>query len=90
PPLAADITPPKALKSHTCAFPMTQPGSAEFVFAIATDGSVKDLRIYRASGDRTTVQLVQNCVAKFRYAPATKDGQPIEVPWWVAVSARFD
>jgi TonB family protein len=56
-------------------------------FTIAADGTVKDAFVDASSGDADMDWLTLRCVEKWRYEPATKDGQPIEYPW--SASVRF-
>ncbi len=61
-------------------------GTASLCFHIGIDGRVKDLLVLETSGFTELDQAAMSCASTWLYTPATKDGQPIEVPWGAKVS----
>jgi len=55
-------------------------------FQVAADGTVKDVVVDVSSGNANLDAYTVRCASAWRYEPATKDGQPVEVPW----SANID
>lgn len=47
-------------------------------FVVAKDGTVKNVSVARSSGYPELDQASVNCVATFRYEPATANGNPVE------------
>jgi len=89
----AQTTEPKALGSpHSCqAYPRPEAvrgaeGIIPVSFNIGTDGKVKDVVVTRPSGSAALDRAAKACVSEFMYAPATRNGTPIEVPWKTVVS----
>jgi len=50
-------------------------------YRITTTGDVADVRVIESSGLREFDKAVANCVASWRYFPATRGGKPVEVQW---------
>jgi TonB family protein len=50
-------------------------------FTIGADGAVKNMSVEQSSGSDDLDQMMRICAAKWRFTPATKAGQPVEVPW---------
>jgi TonB family protein len=48
-------------------------------YRIATDGTVKDATVVQSSGVPVFDSAAVNCVASWRFFPATQNGQPVEV-----------
>jgi TonB family protein len=56
-------------------------GVTEVGFIVRKDGTTGDIQITHSSGWRELDQASIEAVAKWRYQPATRDGQPIDRPW---------
>lgn len=54
-------------------------------FEITPDGSVSDVSVKNSSGSQDRDAYVVECVKKWRYKPAMKDGVAVSVPWTIAV-----
>ena len=50
-------------------------------FTIATDGSLKNVKVTKPSGDARIDYDAASCVSDWHYQPIMKDGQPIEYAW---------
>ncbi|HTU00025.1 MAG TPA: energy transducer TonB [Rhizomicrobium sp.] len=50
-------------------------------FQVAADGTVNDVVVDTSSGNASLDAYTVRCVSGWRYEPATKDGQPVAVPW---------
>lgn len=93
PPPPANLTPKRRSSVRTRPVPQYQPiphiqarGTARLSLLIGTDGRVRHIDIERAL-DRNTAQLVA-AVQKWRFKPATEDGEPVSAPY--SVDIRFD
>ena len=92
--LDPSITPPSADGSHNCsphtwhlehALSHGKVGAASLCFYVEADGTISNMTIMESSGHEELDRGAMNCVSSWRYKPATKDGQPIKVPWAVIV-----
>ncbi len=89
---AAAVQPQRARRAvRTRPIPQYQPlpqmngsGTARLTLIIGTDGRVRDVNIERALS-RNTADLV-SAVQKWRFKPATEDGEPIAAPYSVDIS----
>ena len=93
--IPAMIPPEPAGEPHVCPprdyYPMYAirahiEGQSVACFLIEPDGSVKNVNIIETSGNPDLDLATISCVSKFRYKPATSDGQPIEFPWTLGIS----
>ncbi len=50
-------------------------------FIIAADGSVQDVAVAQSSGMKALDKAAADCVARWRYTPATENGTPVAVQW---------
>jgi TonB family protein len=73
---------------HTCQqdYPQTAiaaqaSGVTRLRFVITVEGRVRDLAVETSSGHADLDTASLECARFWRYRPATKDGQPVEVPW---------
>jgi TonB family protein len=57
------------------------PGDTIVSFKIKRDGTVEDITVIKSSGEDDLDQATIRCAETNRYEPATRDGQPVEVPW---------
>jgi len=60
-------------------------GTTAVGFEISADGSVANVSVIQSSGDPDLDQMSVDCVKTWRYAPATKDGVAVAVPWKTAI-----
>jgi TonB family protein len=83
--LPSGTTPPTVVQFSFCGAPSgSDPGNAgttEISFKIGIDGVVKAAAISKSSGDQALDNATERCIAAWKYAPATKDGKPVEVDW---------
>ena len=59
-------------------------GTVHLHMTIAKDGSVRDIKI--VDGDSRLAKSAEKAVKQWRYEPALKDGEPIEMQATVAVA----
>ncbi|HWA90983.1 MAG TPA: TonB family protein [Rhizomicrobium sp.] len=90
----AETTNPRSIgRAHICGRYLAMAGplidgerSTILAFDVGTDGKVKNLTVSKASGVHQLDRFAISCASEWLYAPATKDGVPIEVPWTASVS----
>lgn len=88
-PLAANLpagtTPPALIQSSMCGKPAEAvsgvTGPTEVSFKIGTDGTVRSIAVKKSSGNQVLDNVTATCIANWKYAPAKKDGKPVEVDW---------
>lgn len=75
-------------KPHVClqdypieAIVAGEQGTTTIGYRITTAGTVVGLHIVEPSGSKVLDDAAMTCAETWRYKPAIKDGQPIEVPW---------
>jgi TonB family protein len=75
-------------RPHTCDWlysPQMQSdgltGSAIVAFRVTEHGGTNAIRLARTSGHDFLDRLAKECVAHWKYKPATHDGAPMEVEW---------
>jgi TonB family protein len=61
-------------------------GATEVSFIVAEDGTVSQPAIVQSSGNASLDRAARDCVMRWRYPPATRDGKPIAFTWTAAVS----
>jgi TonB family protein len=89
--LPPGLTPPRpAGPPHTCAYPPVHAGpnasgTTRIAFKVAITGTVQDPVIARSSGSTQLDNAALSCVAAWLYAPAIKDGQPVQVGWGATI-----
>jgi protein TonB len=59
---------------------MHEEGTVGLKMIIGTDGVPKNVEVAQSSGKPRLDEAAVACVKTFRYTPAMKDGQPIEIP----------
>ncbi len=91
PPQVADAPRPRRAALRTRPVPISQPlpringtGTARLTLIIGADGSVRDINIEKALS-RNTADLVA-AVQRWRFKPATEDGEAISAPYSVDIS----
>jgi TonB family protein len=75
--------PPAALRAHAS-------GTVTMSFRIGTDGTVRAVALTKSSGNSALDGAALKCVSSWLYKPASRDGQPVEVPWSVTVSFNIE
>jgi TonB family protein len=61
-------------------------GSATIAFRVTEYGRTTAIRLAQTSGHDLLDQLAKQCVTRWKYKPATRDGAPVEIEW----TARID
>jgi len=64
-------------------------GSAIVAFTIAADGSVKDPKITKSSGNTDLDAASLQCVSGWQYTPARRGGVAVDAPWQAAVQWKM-
>ena len=76
---------PVALSSHACWPPSgtkIPPGAVSTVgFIVTVAGDVSNVRLVVTSGNRELDRAAVECARDWKYAPARKDGQPVDMSW---------
>ena len=85
-PYPSSVRPPTSTGAHVCgryypreALMANAEGVATLTFVVTKDGSVRDLKLVRSSGNSALDDASITCVRNFRYQPATENGHPVEV-----------
>ncbi|HXC54599.1 MAG TPA: energy transducer TonB [Rhizomicrobium sp.] len=65
-------------------------GATELSFQVLADGTVSAIKIAKSSGSDRLDNAAVECVAKWHYRPAVKDGQLIDTPMTVKVDWNLD
>jgi protein TonB len=60
---------------------VANPGATEMSFVVATEGSVKNVSVTKSSGSQKLDNAALSCIASWKYAPASRDGHPVEIRW---------
>jgi len=61
-------------------------GITRVKFRVGVDGATRDLAVEKTSGSADLDQAAIECIAKWKYAPATQGGHPVERDWEAAVA----
>jgi TonB family protein len=64
-------------------------GMTVLVFVVASDGSVKNVKVSRSSGNDDLDAAAVACAETWRYHPATRDGTAVETPWQASVAWKM-
>ena len=88
-PMEGVTLPASVGKGHNCAqdfYPslsarMHEEGTTVLSFVIQADGNIKDVAVKTSSGKARLDQAALECAKGWKYKPAMKEGQPVEVPW---------
>lgn len=86
PPLPPSVVPPRLEAPNPCRFPNSvfyrpPKGPAVVTFTVTAQGRVTNASIAQSSGSDVVDEAVRDCVSGFIYAPAVRDGAPIDVSW---------
>jgi protein TonB len=89
-------TPVSIGRAHTCVqnYPalsqrLQEEGTATLSFTINTDGSVSNPSVTKSSGYPRLDDAAMACVPRWKYKPATQDGQPVATQWQAAVQFKL-
>ena len=83
----ADTSPASIGAPHSCnQYPAAElanriEGTSTLAFDIGTDGAPNHIAVSKSSGNANLDQAASACVASWKYAPATKNGKPVETAW---------
>jgi TonB family protein len=61
-------------------------GTTELAFTVAADGTVSGIKVSKSSGSGRLDDAAVDCVGKWHYRPAIRDGQLIDTPMTVKVA----
>ena len=82
------VSPVSIGRPHTCsemypaaAIAAHAQGTTTMSFTIKTDGTVRDIRISKSSGNKDLDDATVKCAAQWLYKPAMQDGVTVEKPW---------
>ena len=67
-----------------------QEGTTEVAFQVLADGTVSGVKVSKSSGSDRLDDAAVDCVARWHYRPAVKDGQLIDTPMTVKVGWNLD
>lgn len=56
-------------------------GATALAFRIAVDGHPSDIKVATSSGNEQLDTASLQCASNWRYKPAVRNGEPVEVPW---------
>jgi TonB family protein len=65
-------------------------GTTELAFTVSADGTVRDVKVVTPSGSERLDEAAVECVAKWHYRPAVKDGELVDAPLTVKVAWNLD
>ncbi|HEX4295145.1 MAG TPA: TonB family protein [Rhizomicrobium sp.] len=89
-------TPVSVGRPHTCQqnYPevsvrLNEEGTTTLAFHVMTDGSVSNVSIAKSSGSDRLDNAAISCAGRWRYKPATQDGNPTETPWQANVQWKL-
>jgi len=89
-------TPVSVGRAHTCQqnYPevsvrLNEEGVTTLSFKVMTDGSVSNVAVAKSSGSDRLDNAAISCAGKWRYKPATQDGNPVEKDWQAAVQWKL-
>lgn len=74
PHLCLEAYPPEAVATHS-------EGIATVAFVITKDGSLREVRIEKSSGNDSLDAASIRCVETWKYRPVVRDGEAIELAW---------
>ncbi len=67
-----------------------QEGTTEVAFQLLADGTLTGLTISKSSGSDRLDDAAVECVSKWHYRPAIKDGKLVDTPMKVSVAWKLD
>ena len=62
-----------------------QEGTTDLTLQVRADGTVGDVKVAQSSGSERLDDAAVECVSKWHYRPAIKDGKLTDVPWTARV-----
>jgi TonB family protein len=65
-------------------------GTTELSFQVLADGTVSGVNVSKSSGSDRLDDAAKDCVAKWHYRPAVKDGELVDTPMTVKVGWSLD
>ena len=89
----SDVSPPEILKRHRPHFPEARRNRGRTVTVIVqciidTDGLPYNPQLRQASGEYTMVLSALETLGKWRFKPATRNGQPVRVIYNLSVNFK--
>src|SRR5579871_5505523 len=86
PALPPSIVPPRIEAPYPCTFPHsviyehpTRP--TVLTFTVTAQGHVTNTAVVQSSGSGRVDEAARDCVSDWVYAPALRDGAPVDLPW---------
>jgi protein TonB len=67
-----------------------QEGTTELAFQVLADGTVSGVTVSKSSGSNRLDEAAVECVSKWHYRPAIKDGKLVDTPLKVSVAWNLD
>ncbi len=67
-----------------------QEGTTELAFQVMADGTVSGVKVATSSGSDRLDDAAVECVARWHYRPAIKDGQLADTPMKIGVAWKLD
>lgn len=64
-------------------------GTTLLSFTITAEGTVKDVKIAKSSGNGDLDDAAVKCAAEWQYRPPIRDGKPAEEPWQVNIAWKI-
>jgi TonB family protein len=61
-------------------------GTTSLSFRVLADGTVEDVKVAQSSGHGRLDSAAVECVSKWHYRPAIKDGRLADMPWTASVT----
>jgi len=93
---AAVSTPVSIGRPHVCTqnYPETsvrlnEEGTTLLSFKVTPDGSVSDVTVAKSSGYPRLDEAAVSCAGRWKYKPATQDGNPVETSWQANVQWKL-
>jgi len=91
PALPPSVVPPRIVAPHPCNFPHTAlydhpTGPAVVKFTVTAKGEVTNPSIAQSSGSGRVDEAAHACVSEWVYAPALRDGVPVDQDWATEIS----
>ncbi|MBU6299470.1 MAG: energy transducer TonB [Alphaproteobacteria bacterium] len=65
-------------------------GTTNLAFQVQADGTVSDIKVAQSSGSERLDRAAVDCVKRWHYRPAIKDGKLADVPWAAQVAWSLD
>jgi TonB family protein len=69
---------------------LDQEGATELSFQVLTDGTVSGITVAKSSGYDGLDDAAKDCVRRWHYRPAIKDGENVDAPMTVKVTWNLD